>query len=166
MNFRTLFVVASALLIDLTPVSGYDFLPRNLIQQGERFLNMGKYPAAMDRYSQVITKYPGTIEASEAHNDIGVIHARQGDIEQAIKSYEAALKDIPFPLAHFNLGKILVDRFRENQDPETCAQALMHMQAFHDYLLQNENLPPIITYQRDEIDMYLEETLVFLSSSR
>lgn len=141
-------------------------LPRNLIQQGERFLTMGKYPAAMSRYSKVLACCPGTIEAAEAHNDIGVIHARQGKMDLAITSYEAALQEPAYPLAHFNLGKIFADQFRENHDEAVRVKALFHLQAFRSYLSHAETLPPIITCQRVEIEQYLTESIEYLSSSR
>jgi len=141
-------------------------LPRNLIQQGERFLTMGKYPAAMARYSKVIVCCPGTIEAAEAHNDMGVIHARQGNMDLAIKEYEAALREPAYPLAHFNLGKALADQFKENRDATLRDKALFHLQAFRAHLSQAEKLPPIITCQRAEIENYLAASIEYLSSSR
>jgi len=134
-------------------------LPRTLIQQGERFLAMGKYPAAVARYSKVIECCPGTIEASEAHNDIGVIHARQGNMDLAIGQYEAALQGIPFPLAHFNLGKALSEKFKENRDEELRKKALFHLQAFLSYMSEADKLPPIITSQRNEIEDFLASTI-------
>lgn len=138
-------------------------LPRNLIQQGERFLTMGKYPAAMARYSKVLACCPGTIEASEAHNDMGVIHARQGNIDLAITEYAAALREPVYPLAHFNLGKALADRFKENREEALREKALFHLQTFRSYLSTAEKLPPIITCQRAEIEDYLATSISFLS---
>jgi tetratricopeptide (TPR) repeat protein len=141
-------------------------LPRNFIQQGERFLAMGKYPAAMARYSKVIECCPGTIEASEAHNDIGVIHARQGKMDLAIKEYEAALQEAPYPLAHFNLGKALADKFRESGDEELRKKAISHLTEFRAYLSEAEKLPPVITSQRNEIEAFLASTMQGLSENR
>lgn len=141
-------------------------LPRNFIQQGERFLAMGKYPAAKARYSKVIECCPGTIEASEAHNDIGVIHARQGNMELAINEYESALQGIPYPLAHFNLGKALADKYRENPDGKLRTKALFHLQAFRSFLNGAEKLPPVITSQRHEIELFLDSAIESLSESK
>jgi len=141
-------------------------LPRNFIQQGERFLAMGKYPAAIARYSKVIECCPGTIEASEAHNDIGVIHARQGNMDLAMKEYEAALQGVPYPLAHFNLGKALADMFKENRDEELRKKAISHLAEFRSYLSTAEKLPPVITSQRNEIETFLASTMQTLSENR
>lgn len=166
MPFRSvLFVAFLGLLIGLCDDVRAE-LPRNFIQQGERFLAMGKYPAAIARYSKVIECCPGTIEASEAHNDIGVIHARQGKMDLAIASYEAALLEPAFPLAHFNLGKALADRFKENRDETLRQKALLHLQAFRTYLSQAESLPPVITCQRADIESYLAESIEYLSASK
>jgi tetratricopeptide (TPR) repeat protein len=141
-------------------------LPRNFIQQGERFLAMGKYPAAMARYSKVIECCPGTFEASEAHNDIGVIHARQGNMDLAVKEYQAALQPPSYPLAHFNLGKALADKYKENPDEETREKAVFHLAEFRSYLSTAENLPPVITSQRNEIEAFLASTIQTLSENR
>ncbi len=166
MMFRSVVLAASlGLFIGLAGHAQAE-LPRNFIQQGERFLAMGKYPAAIARYSKVIECCPGTIEASEAHNDIGVIRARQGNMELAMKEYEAALQGVPYPLAHFNLGKALADKFKENREEELRKKALSHLQAFRSYLSEAEKLPPVITCQRDEIEVYLVSTIKTLSENR
>jgi len=141
-------------------------LPRNFIQQGERFLAMGKYPAAMARYSKVIECCPGTIEASEAHNDIGVIHARQGNMDMAVKEYQAALQPPSYPLAHFNLGKALADKYKESRDEELRKKAISHLAEFRSYLSKAEKLPPVITSQRNEIEAFLASTMQGLSENR
>lgn len=165
MRLRTLIVVntLSLLLCCSTVGPAKAEAPRTLIQQGERFLAMGRYPAAMARYTKVLECCPGTIEASEAHNDIGVIHARQGNMDLAIKAYEAALQGVPFPLAHFNLGKALADRFKENGDHDTRLRAKEHLLAFQAYLSESRQMPPVITMQQDEIESYLSAIMADLS---
>ena len=160
MPFRPIpFLVCIILLISLSGHAQAE-LPRNFIHQGERFLAMGKYPAAMARYSKVIECCPGTIEASEAHNDIGVIHARQGNMDLAMSEYETALQGAPYPLAHFNLGKALADKFKEYpENEELRTRALFHLQEFRSYLNSAAKLPPIITSQRNEIESYLSSTI-------
>lgn len=166
MPFRSAFLVA-ALCLALTCVDPAQAeAPRTLIQQGERFLTMGKYPAALARYSKVIQCCAGTIEASEAHNDIGVIHARQGNMDLAIGQYEAALQGIPFPLAHFNLGKALTEKFKESGDEELKNKALFHLQTFQTYLLTAEKLPPVVNCQRGEIEAFLAASMKFLVEDR
>lgn len=166
MLLRPAFVIILLLIMNSTSSSAQAELPRNLIQQGERFLTMGKYPVAIARYSKVIACCPGTIEAAEAHNDIGVIHARQGKMDLAIKEYEAALQEPTYPLAHFNLGKVLADRFKDNRDEALREKALFHLQMFRSYLSEAEKLPPIITCQRVEIEDYLATCIEFLSRSQ
>lgn len=164
MPFRHIpFLVCFSLLVGLAGHAQAE-LPRNFIQQGERFLAMGKYPAALARYSKVIECCPGTIEASEAHNDIGVIHARQGDMDRAIGEYEAALQGVPYPLAHFNLGKALANKFKENMENEELrTRAFFHLQEFRSYLNSAAPLPPIVASQRNEIESYLSSTMESLA---
>lgn len=166
MLFRSALCITVLVLLAGIAAPARAELPRNLIQQGERFLAMGKYPAATARYSKVIACCPGTIEAAEAHNDLGVIHARQGKMDLAIKEYEAALQEPAFPLAHFNLGKALSERFKENRDHELREQALFHLQAFRAYLFAAAKLPPIVTYQRAEIEEFLASSIKSLADSR
>ena len=138
-------------------------LPRVLIQRGERFLAMGKYPAAIRNYSKVIECCEGTAEAAEAHNDLGVVHARQGDMTKAMQEYEAALSKAPYPLAHFNLGKAHADIYTASRDESSRIMALRHLRAFRVYLVAGEDLPSVVSYQRDEIQTYLDSTLSQLS---
>jgi tetratricopeptide (TPR) repeat protein len=162
MLFRSAFLAATLCLALFCAHPAQAEAPRTLIQQGERFLAMGKYPAALARYSKVIECCAGTIEASEAHNDIGVVHARQGNMNLAIAQYEAALQGVPFPLAHFNLGKALTDKFRESGDEDVKKKALFHLQTFQTYLTTAEKLPPAVNCQRAEIEAFLAASIEFL----
>ncbi|NCC25524.1 MAG: tetratricopeptide repeat protein [Deltaproteobacteria bacterium] len=167
MFIRSLFAVAMTALImigSMSAAAGREH-PRTLLHQGERFLAMGKYQAAIARYSKVIDCCEGTIEAAEAHNDLGVIHARQGNMDLAIQEYEAALQRTPYPLAHFNLGKALADRFSATGGEEVRKRALFHLETFQTYLVQARDLPPIVTWQQVEIEIFLKSAIENLSGS-
>lgn len=113
---RIALTVFATVLAILVSNMVYAELPRVLIHRGERFLAMGKLPAAIANYSQVIKCCEGSIEAAEAHNDLGVVYARQGDTAKAMEEYHAALKGPQYPLAHFNLGKAHAQRYQETKD--------------------------------------------------
>ncbi len=134
-------------------------LPRVYIQRGERFLAMGKYPAAMANYSKVVDCCSGTMEAAEAHNDIGVIHARQGDMDKALRAYEAALTPVEYPLARFNLGKAHAQLFAASGDTAHRAKAVENLRLFASYLDSNATFPAVVSFQKDEIIEYVNATL-------
>lgn len=146
--------------------SGAGELPRVLIQRGERFLAMGKYPAAQANYAKVIACCEGSVEAAEAHNDLGVLHARQGHMDLAVQEYRAALSATPYPLAHFNLGKTLAQQYRESGDDTVRQEAVSHLSAFAEYLHAGSALPPVVTYQRKEIEAFVARTLQEIETSK
>ncbi|MES9996782.1 tetratricopeptide repeat protein [Desulfovibrio aminophilus] len=156
---RTLALTLAALLLLLSavrPVPAQE-LPRVLIQQGERYLAMGKLDAAIASYSKVIACCDRTPEGAEAHNDIGVAYARKGDLDRAIREYETALTINGYPLASFNLGKAWRDRYEQTGDPAYRRKALECFRAFALYLRKGESLPPVVSWQREEIEEYLAE---------
>jgi hypothetical protein len=85
-------------------------------------------------------------------------------MDLAIASYEAALRS-RLPLAHFNLGKALADRFKEVAT-RRCAKALLHRRPSARYLSQAESLPAVITCQRADIESFLAESIEYLSASK
>lgn len=141
-------------------------LPRVFIQRGERFLAMGKYPAAIANYSKVIQCCEGSAEAAEAHNDLGVIYARQGNMTRAVREYEAALGSAPYPLAHFNLGKAYAEAYFRSGAESSREKSLRHLAVFREYLLSAETFPPVVSSQRSALDAYLNATIRELSASR
>ena len=150
------------LLLLCAPAPAQD-LPRVLIQRGERFLAMGNLDGAIANYSKVIACCEGTPEAAEAHNDLGVAYMRKGDPDRAVREYEAALAINGYPLALFNLGKAWRARFDETGDPAARQRALDLFQAFGKYLRQERDLPPVVTFQKDEIEDYLQAAEAALS---
>ena len=140
-------------------------LPRQLILQGERFLTMGKYQAALGEYAKVLDCCEQSPEGAEAHNDMGVACARLGRVEEARAHYQAALDIGDYPLANFNLGKSLFEDYQATGDEESRLRSLELFQGFQAWLDSSDpdDLPPSVTYQRAEMDEYLAEALRDLS---
>lgn len=136
-------------------------LPRQLILQGERFLNMGKYQAALNEYARVLDCCEQSPEGAEAHNDMGVACMRLGRSEEAVAHYEAAIAIADYPLAYFNLGKALLARWQDQGDPADAERARSLFGHFQTYLAQADpdSLPPCIAWQREEFDEDLEKAM-------
>ncbi|OIO01735.1 MAG: hypothetical protein AUJ49_07245 [Desulfovibrionaceae bacterium CG1_02_65_16] len=130
-----------------------------LLHNGERFLRMGNLGFAQANYDKLIAHYEDTPEAAEAHSDLGVIAARQGDDALAIAEYEKALAVGDYPLAHFNLGQALLRKLDKQDDPALKAQARAHFLAFEAYLKSGEPRPPILTYSLQEVEAELAAAL-------
>jgi len=130
-----------------------------LLHNGERFLRMGNLGFAKANYDKLIANYEGTPEAAEAHGDLGVIAARQGDDDLAIAEYEKALAIDGYPLAHFNLGQALLRRLDKGADPALREKALGHFLAFEAYLKSGKPRPPILTYSLPEVQTELADAL-------
>lgn len=139
--------------------------PRVLIQRGERYLAMGKLDAAALNYGKVLACCEGTPEAAEAHNDLGVCHMRRGEKAAAEAEYRKSLAINGYPLAAFNLGKLRYEEFLATRDPSARAEAGEMLTRFRDYLTSGRELPPVVAYNRDEIDAYLSETLAALENA-
>jgi len=131
-------------------------LPRVLIQRGERFLNLGKPAAALRCYTRIFACCEGTPEAAEAHNDRGVALVRLGRRAEALAEYEKSLAG-GYPLAHFNLGKALRQRFAESGDPADRVRARECFAAFGRWLDSGQVRPPAVEYNLEEIREYLAE---------
>lgn len=136
-------------------------LPGQLLLQGERFLNMGKYEAALGQYAKVIACCENSTEGAVAHNDMGVASMRLDRPDEALAHYEAAIAIADYPLAYFNLGKALLDRYRAAGDEADAERALELLTHFDDYLrhADPDSLPPCITWEREEFDAYLRHAL-------
>ncbi|MGE4290735.1 MAG: tetratricopeptide repeat protein [Desulfovibrio sp.] len=137
--------------------------PAVLVQQGERYLAMGKYQAALSRYAKVIECCEGTTKAAEAHNDMGVAWTRLGDVEKAREHYEAALLINRYPLALFNYARLLEQRWKDagqnaDRDADRC-MAAEYYREFSVYLEAGENLPPTVEYQKEELREHLRQSL-------
>jgi len=135
-----------------------------LLHNGERFLRMGNLGFAKANYDKLIANYEGTPEAAEAHGDLGVIAARQGDDDLAITEYEKAIAIADYPLAHFNLGQALLRKLNKSGAPEQWnaalkASALQHFQAFAAYLKSDRPRPPILTHSMPEVRAELDDAL-------
>lgn len=143
---------------NLVPVAQAE-LPRVYIQRGERFLAMGKYPAAVANYSKVIDCCAGTQEAAEAHNDLGVIHAKQGNLDKALREYEAALTPVEYPLARFNLGKAHAELYAASGDEAHRCLAVDNLRRFASYMESNATFPAVVSFQKAEIVEYVNVML-------
>ena len=136
-------------------------LPRQLLLQGERFLNMGKYEAALGQYARVLECCEQSPEGAEAHNDMGVAFVRLDRPEEAIAHYEAAIAIADYPLAWFNLGKALLARYQLAGDKADAERSLALFERFDDYLnhADPDSLPPCITWEREEFEASLHESM-------
>lgn len=129
-----------------------------LLHQGERFLRIGNQGFARANYDKLIANYEGTPEAAEAHGDLGVIAARQGDDALAMAEYEKAIAG-GFKLAHFNMGQALLRRLDQGGDPALKAKALAHFLAFDAYLKSGAPQPPILVHSMPEVQSELAAAL-------
>jgi len=129
-----------------------------LLHHGERFLRIGNLGFAKANYERLIENYEGTPEAAEAHGDLGVIAARQGDDVLAMAEYEKSIAG-GFPLAHFNLGQALLRTLAKGDDPAVKAKALGHFQAFEAYLKSGKPRPAILTHSLPEVQAELADAL-------
>lgn len=157
----TLFAALWLLFVDPYPASAQE-LPAVLIQQGERYLAMGKYEAALSRYGKVLACCEGTKEAAEAHSDMGVAQMRLGNVEEAQRHYEAALRINRYPLALFNYARLLEQRWKDDGHDADRQTALEYYKEFSLYLEKGENLPPVVEYQKDELQEHLRDSLAAL----
>ncbi|MEF2146340.1 MAG: tetratricopeptide repeat protein [Desulfovibrionaceae bacterium] len=159
MTFRkVLLLVVCALSFPVLPVQGQE-LSRVLIQRGERYLAMGKYEAAIANYSKVIACCEGTPDGAEAHNDLGVTYMRMGRTRQAHAEYEKALEINGYPLARFNLAKALRQEYERTGDEAARVRAFKEFELFSQYLKRGEELPVVVSYQKEEIEAYVSEAL-------
>jgi len=129
-----------------------------LLHQGERFLRIGNLGFATANYNKIIENYEGSPEAAEAHGDLGVIAARQGDDPLAMAEYEKAIAG-GYPLAHFNMGQALLRQLDQGDDPALKAKALAHFMAFEAYLKSGAPQPPILVHSMPEVQSELAAAL-------
>jgi len=129
-----------------------------LLHHGERFLRIGNLGFAKANYEKLLANYEGTPEAAEAHGDLGVIAARQGNDALAVAEYEKAIAG-GFELAHFNMGQALLRRLAKDDDPAARAKALHHFLAFESYLKSGKPRPAILTYSLPEVETELADAL-------
>jgi tetratricopeptide (TPR) repeat protein len=121
---------------------GYTFFRQGLLEKAKDSLeqalrHQSDYPEALyvlgmvhlelDEPKQALSLFRRCLEANpyftEAHNLLGLAHAKLGDHEAALREFEAVKADVNFPtpeVAHFNIGKL----FAEADD---CAEALVHL---------------------------------------
>ncbi|MGE0526384.1 MAG: tetratricopeptide repeat protein [Bdellovibrionales bacterium] len=76
----------------------------------ESLLILRKYDDAVNEYRSIIKDFPGTAHAHEARYRLGDVDFAKGDYSAAIRSYEAALADLPagekvYPNAMFNMAE-------------------------------------------------------------
>jgi tetratricopeptide (TPR) repeat protein len=164
-QFRSLLLAACLITAPLVmlPCAAFAAEPAPvLLHNGERFLRMGNLGFAKANYDKLIANYEGTSEAAEAHSDLGVIAARQGDDDLAMAEYEKALAINGYPLAHFNLGQAQLRRLDKGNDPALRAEALQHFLVFKAYLQSGKPRPPILTYSLKEVQIELDDALMRL----
>lgn len=133
--------------------------PSVLIQRGERFLNMGKLDAARAQYAKVLACCEGTDYAAEAHNDMGVILARQGQPEQAVAEYEKAIAINGYSLAWFNLGRSCRAIYEATGEDAMRARALEAFKVFAGLLAQGKAQAPVVDLHRRDLERYLQQAL-------
>jgi tetratricopeptide (TPR) repeat protein len=129
-----------------------------LLHHGERFLRIGNLGFAKANYEKLLANYEGTPEAAEAHGDLGVIAARQGNDDLAVAQYEKAIAG-GFKLAHFNLGQALLRTFDKGGDQALKDRARAEFLAFKAYLDSGEPRPAILTYSLPEVETELADAL-------
>jgi len=129
-----------------------------LLHHGERFLRIGNLGFAKANYEKLLANYEGTPEAAEAHGDLGVIAARQGNDALAVAEYEKAIAG-GFELAHFNMGQALLRQLDQGDDPALKAKALAHFMAFEAYLKSGAPQPPILVHSMPEVQSELAAAL-------
>ena len=129
-----------------------------LLHHGERFLRIGNLGFAKANYEKLLANYEGTPEAAEAHGDLGVIAARQGNDDLAVAEYEKAIAG-GFELAHFNMGQALMRRLDKGGDQALKVRARQHFLAFDAYLKSGKPRPAILTYSLPEVEAELADAL-------
>jgi len=129
-----------------------------LLHHGERFLRMGNTGFAKANYEKLIAHYEGTPEAAEAHGDLGVIAARDGNDDLAVTEYAKAISG-GFELAHFNLGQALLRKLDNGGGQDLKERALAEFLAFQAYLQSGRPRPAILTYSLPEVQAELDAAL-------
>lgn len=76
----------------------------------EAYMILRKYDEAVAQYNSIIKDYAKTDQAREARYRIGDVHFAKGDYTQAVRAYEAAIKEFPaeekiYPNANFNMAE-------------------------------------------------------------
>jgi len=75
-----------------------------IIAKGETYLNNKMHDAALEEFKKAIETDPKNYIA---HNNIGIIYKKKGDIKKAMEEYEKALELNPdYPLTYNNIGNI------------------------------------------------------------
>jgi tetratricopeptide (TPR) repeat protein len=83
---------AKALEFKNNPVNVYQSIEADINTFGYRLVNMKKMDEAIDMFKLNTELYP---ESANAFDSLGEAYANQGNKEEAIKSYEKALKIDP-----------------------------------------------------------------------
>ncbi len=93
------------------------------LERAKRLADAGKTDQALEEYRTVIGMSPKY--AVNAHNDVGLILADQGELEKAIDHFRQALKHAPdFHIAHTNLANALLAQHQWDEAIEHYRQAL------------------------------------------
>lgn len=76
----------------------------------EAYMILRKYDEAGAEYAQIIKDFPKTAQAQEARYRLGDVAFNKGDYSAAIRTYEAAIKDLPaqekvYPNADYNMAE-------------------------------------------------------------
>jgi TolA-binding protein len=76
----------------------------------EAFMILRKYDEATEEYRSIIKDFPKTADAREAQYRLGDVDFARGDYNQAVQTYEKAIKELPadekvYPNADFNMAE-------------------------------------------------------------
>ncbi len=103
----------------------------------EAFMILRKYDEAASEYAQILKDFPKTPYAQEARYRMGDVAFAKGDYSEAIRTYEAAIKDLPaqekvFPNAGFNMAEA---RFQQKDFKKSLNNFIQFVNLFptHDH---------------------------------
>ena len=84
--------------------------PQMLFMRAKLLIDLRRTDDALDQLNSLVQQYP---ELPEPYNNLGVIHASRGQLEQAREAFEMALRNNPnYDVALENLGDVLLRQSR------------------------------------------------------
>lgn len=84
--------------------------PQMLFMRAKLLLDLRRTDEALEQLNALVQQYP---ELPEPYNNLGVIHASRGQLDQAREAFEMALRNHPnYDVALENLGDVLLRQAR------------------------------------------------------